>query len=233
MVITFTGNIIYDSCLNDENGLYTLEDNSIDISIYDPPFNAKKDYGVYKDNLKEKDYIKFMMTVLEECKRISRRGVGVYVDSWRFKLFWQLKFPDAFPIIIKKRCHTFANKINLLTKFHVILTNAYALNIKPKSTDIWDVTVITDGYICKEKRYDHPAQTGKEPILKFLRLFSEEGETVLEPFIGSGSIIECCVQLNRNWFGYELNEDYRSIIEGRIKDMELMVNNKNMVNSLF
>jgi len=208
--------VIYKDCLNEINGLPTLPDKCVDICVYDPPYNAKKDYGVYKDNLSLIDYISFMKKVIYECNRISKRGIGIYIDSWRFKMFWQKIFQDSTPIILKKRCHTFSNKINLLTKYHVILTNIIALK---SEWDVWDVTVITDGYICKEKRYDHPSQTGSEPIIKFLETFTKKNDIVCDPFIGSGTIPFCCKKMNRRWIGYETNETYSQDINKRLKQI--------------
>jgi site-specific DNA-methyltransferase (adenine-specific) len=36
--------------------LPTLPDNSVDLILTDPPYNKKKDYEVYKDNLTEEEY---------------------------------------------------------------------------------------------------------------------------------------------------------------------------------
>jgi DNA modification methylase len=49
-----------------------------------------------------------------------------------------------------------------------------------------------------------------------------EGGTVLDPFLGSGTTAEVARKLGRNCVGFELNEDYRPLIEDRLKQGVLL-----------
>jgi site-specific DNA-methyltransferase (adenine-specific) len=42
----------------------------------------------------------------------------------------------------------------------------------------------------------------------FIKLFTQEGDLVLDPFIGSGTTALACIELNRHYIGIELMEDY-------------------------
>jgi len=42
----------------------------------------------------------------------------------------------------------------------------------------------------------------------FIRLFTEEGDTVLDPFIGSGTTALACIKLNRHYIGVEATKEY-------------------------
>lgn len=42
----------------------------------------------------------------------------------------------------------------------------------------------------------------------FIKLFTEQGDVVLDPFIGSGTTALACIELNRHYIGIELMEDY-------------------------
>jgi len=42
----------------------------------------------------------------------------------------------------------------------------------------------------------------------FIKLFTEPGDVVLDPFIGSGTTALACIELNRHYIGIELMEDY-------------------------
>ena len=53
-----------------------------------------------------------------------------------------------------------------------------------------------------------------------LRHSSNEGDTVLDCFMGSGSTGVACVNTNRNFIGIELDEDYFKIAEKRIADAQ-------------
>jgi len=45
----------------------------------------------------------------------------------------------------------------------------------------------------------------------FIKLFTERGDIVLDPFIGSGTTALACIELNRHYIGIELMEDYYSL----------------------
>ena len=44
---------------------------------------------------------------------------------------------------------------------------------------------------------------------------SREGDTILDPFMGSGTTAYVCQQLSRKWVGIELNKEYINIIKQR------------------
>ena len=50
---------------------------------------------------------------------------------------------------------------------------------------------------------------------------SRVGDTVLDPFMGSGTTAEIAVRLGRKWAGIELNEEYIKIIKERTSQTEL------------
>ena len=49
---------------------------------------------------------------------------------------------------------------------------------------------------------------------------TKEGDTVLDPFMGSGTTAIACIRENRNFIGFELNKEYYDKACKRIK-MEL------------
>jgi len=58
------------------------------------------------------------------------------------------------------------------------------------------------------------------PLIKrMLRLTSDEGDDVLDPFLGSGSTACAALQLRRRVWGYELNPEFKPIIEDRLSDI--------------
>ena len=46
---------------------------------------------------------------------------------------------------------------------------------------------------------------------------SQEGEIVLDPFIGVGSVALACVGSSRDYIGYEIDEDYCGVANKRLK----------------
>jgi len=52
----------------------------------------------------------------------------------------------------------------------------------------------------------------------FLKYWTDEGDTVLDPTMGSGSTGVACKQLKRNFIGYELDPDIFKVAEKRLND---------------
>ena len=52
---------------------------------------------------------------------------------------------------------------------------------------------------------------------------SNEGDTVLDPFMGIGATGIACKELNRNFIGIELSEEYYNIAKERINDLVIKV----------
>lgn len=59
-----------------------LPDESFDLVLADPPYNAGKTYGAHDDDMHRPDYLAWLAGVLAECRRVSRDGV-VYFPGTR------------------------------------------------------------------------------------------------------------------------------------------------------
>ncbi len=69
-----------------------------------------------------------------------------------------------------------------------------------------------------EKQGDgHIAMFPEELPRRIIKMFSFVGETVLDPFLGSGTTIRVANELNRNSVGYEINEKYLPVIKKKIE----------------
>lgn len=66
------------------------------------------------------------------------------------------------------------------------------------------------------KQIEHEAMFPEELPLRLIKMFTFVGETVLDPFLGSGTTIKAAAQLKRNSVGYEINEKFLGIIKKKI-----------------
>ncbi|MDH7605117.1 MAG: site-specific DNA-methyltransferase [Melioribacter sp.] len=71
-----------------------------------------------------------------------------------------------------------------------------------------------------ERQNGHLAMFPEELPRRLIRMFSFVGETVLDPFCGSGTTSLAAIHLQRNSIGYEINKKYKSIIEEKLKVKE-------------
>jgi len=67
------------------------------------------------------------------------------------------------------------------------------------------------------KQSKHPAVYPVELCEFFIKAFSDEGDIVLDPFMGSGTTGVAAKNLNRKFIGIELDEDYFDIAKKRIE----------------
>jgi len=55
-------------------------------------------------------------------------------------------------------------------------------------------------------------------IKHLIKLFTKENSVILDPFMGSGTTCIACLESNRKFIGFEINQEYINIAERRIKE---------------
>ncbi len=73
----------------------------------------------------------------------------------------------------------------------------------------------------KDNKYDHPAPFPLKLAQDHILSWSNEGDTILDPFMGSGTTLVAAKYLNRNATGIEISEKYCKIAESRLAQMSL------------
>jgi DNA modification methylase len=89
-----------------------------------------------------------------------------------------------------------------------------------------NVWLFDTGYMrtTKDKiAYKHPAQFPEALAQDHILSWSNEGDLVLDPFMGSGTTAKMALLNNRNFIGFELSEDYCKIAEERIRNLDKQV----------
>ena len=67
---------------------------------------------------------------------------------------------------------------------------------------------------------NHPSPKPIEYMTLLVSRMTKEGDTILDPFMGSGTTGVACVQTGRNFIGIEIDEGYFKIAEKRIRDAQ-------------
>lgn len=79
----------------------------------------------------------------------------------------------------------------------------------------------------KEYPKIHPTQKPVGLLKELIRIFTDEGDVVIDPVAGSGSTLRACIELNRSCYGFEIKKDF--CIEARDK----MLSNISKQGSIF
>ncbi|MFX0206869.1 MAG: DNA-methyltransferase [Candidatus Hodarchaeota archaeon] len=69
-----------------------------------------------------------------------------------------------------------------------------------------------------QNRFGHSAPFPEDIPFRLIRMHTAVGETVLDPFLGSGTTLKMCRITSRRGIGYEINADYAELIRNRIME---------------
>ena len=87
-----------------------------------------------------------------------------------------------------------------------------------RCTDVW--MFYQPNYGFNSKRRKHPNEKPLDIMKRFVLLLSSSGDTILDPFMGSGTTGVAAVQLGRRFIGIEIDEKYFKIAEQRIAEAQ-------------
>jgi len=237
----FINNIV---CGDAVSVMKKIPDGSVDLVVTSPPYNLKnstgngmkdgrggkwantalqKGYSHHSDNMPHDEYAKWQRDCLTEMLRIiPEDGAIFYNHKWRVQaglLQDRQDIVSGFPvrqIIIWQRKGGFNfNPGYFLPTYEVIYLIAKpGFKLVPKSNghgDIWDFT--------QEMKNEHPAAF---PVALIDRIISStSAETVLDPFMGSGTTAISAINFKRNYIGIELSPDYCEMAKKRIKSHKI------------
>jgi len=234
--------LIHGDCLEE---MAKLETGSVDVVMTSPPYNLRnssgngmKDgrggkwpnaallngYNTGDDNMPHGEYVKWQREVLGECMRLlPENGVIFYNHKWRVQkglLQTRDDIVSGFPVrqvIIWQRSGGF----NFNPGYFVPTYEVVYMIAKPKFRladkanaygDVWKID--------QARGINHPAPFPVE--LAERAISATDGETVLDPFMGSGTTGVACVNLGRNFVGIELDEAYFNAAKRRIEEANEM-----------
>jgi modification methylase len=66
------------------------------------------------------------------------------------------------------------------------------------------------------RQLGHEAMFPEELPRRLIKMFTFAGETVLDPFLGSGTTVKAALELGRNAIGHEINADFLAIIQEKL-----------------
>lgn len=97
----------------------------------------------------------------------------------------------------------------------------YNVNQEMVDYQDWDMAVAPNRRIFETRngeKIKHPAVFPIELPLRHIQTWTNEGDIVLDPFMGSGTTALAAMSLNRKYIGLELNQDYVDIANVLIQE---------------
>lgn len=222
-----------------------IPDKSIDMILCDLPYGTthnKWDTALPFDKL-WKQYKR----IIKDHGTIALFGDGMFIADimqsnkkwWRYNLVWNKVLPSGFlnankmPLRSHEEIIIFYNK---LPTYHPQKTVGAPNHSKgtPKECinnnyNTFKFQQTNDSNLKHPKSIltfskphpsisQHPTQKPVALLEWLIKSYTNEGETVLDNCMGSGSTGVACINTNRNFIGYELDEKYFNIAQRRINE---------------
>ena len=237
-------NVYFEDCV--EGMKERLEDNSVDMVFTSPPYNWEKDQGgkrqsevvTYTDDLDDSEYYSFLQDVFQELARVVKPDGHIFVNhnkrlrdgvvspsdfvpelmpvDWRSHIIWYK--PNGAQSMIH---------LNNDGRFYDNWEDIYHFSEEPNALleqpqySVWEVSTAKS----TEDTGEHPAPFPMELPERAIKATTDEGDTILDPFMGAGTTAVASILNDRNYVGFELDEEgaYKPIIERRIGEAKRQV----------
>jgi site-specific DNA-methyltransferase (adenine-specific) len=79
--------------------------------------------------------------------------------------------------------------------------------------DVWTISRVCGTF--RERVKGVPTQLPAELVQRMIGVSSNEGDKILDPFAGSGTVCAVATEMNRQSVGIEINHDYAEIARAR------------------
>lgn len=208
--------------------LSTLQDNSIDLIATDPPYKVTSrgssggTGGMLKDTLNKKglvfkhNEIKFD-DWLPECYRVLKEGSHCYIMCNNKNLLGMLQSIEKAGFNVFKTLIWVKN--TAITNMYYMDNHEYIIFCrKGKAKKINNCGTKSVLSFDNPKNKIHPTEKPVELMQVLIENSSNEGDLVLDPFVGGGATAIACLNSNRECLAIELDEQYYEVTKERIEN---------------
>ena len=194
-----------------------------------------------------KAYDEFCLIWLKECKRVLKDGgalwvIGSYHNILRLGTSIQnLGFWILNDIIWHKtnpmpnfRGTRFTNAHETLlwcttsrkAKYTFNYQNLKELNEGKQMRSDWHIPICSGKERLREdnNQRSHPTQKPEALLYRIMVSSTNKGDTILDPFLGSGTTAVMAKKLQRNFIGFEQDQDYIKLAKKRLKNIQPLSN---------
>jgi site-specific DNA-methyltransferase (adenine-specific)/modification methylase len=224
--------------------LKNIDDKAIDLVITSPPYNMNlrirngqycsrqivkefsSKYEGFDDNLPIEEFYDFHLNVLKELLRTSSivfYNIQIVTGSKRafFKIIGELSNNLKDIIVWDKGYAQPAmahNVLNRRTELILVFDSNNAISRQFEKANFQRGTLEDIWSIKRGKKVidSHSAVFPEELVKTIINNFSNEGDLIYDPFMGTGTTAVVAKKLNRNFIGSELTEKYFDLINQRL-----------------
>ena len=211
--------------------------NSVDLILIDPPYEISRPTNFQSGEETGRDTDRFRISmdfgewdknftglevVIKEGYRILRQGGTMicFYDLWKIETLKNLYDSNKFKQVrfiewMKTNPVPINSKINYLANAREVAVSAIK-GSKPTFNSSYDNGLYSYPICAGKERTIHPTQKPLSLITDLVLKHSNEGDTVLDCFMGSGTTGVACKNTNREFIGMELDEKYFEIACNRI-----------------
>lgn len=215
------------------DGLRQIESGSVSLIIADPPYELQQHNGAGAFGRANRDYhqgIDHLQTgisneVLSEMLRVCKHP-NMYIfcskDQLPQLLTFALDNKLSYDLLTWHKTNpvpTCNNKYLSDTEYIVFMrkgANLYG------SYETKRKYFITQTNTADKKAWGHPTPKPVPIINTLIENSSQEGDIVLDPFMGSGTTAVAARSMNRHYIGFEISEEYCKIINKRLEQTKTL-----------
>lgn len=149
---------------------------------------------------------------LNPCPQVSQPR---YSDCFEYMFVFSKGKPKTFnPIMVPCKCagQKYDSTVKNIDGESGRTHKSFNINKEKVKDNIWDIAIAQNKTI-------HPAVYPKQLAIEHIKSWTNECDVVLDPFMGSGTTALASIELNRNYIGIEMNEEYFNLINERIKEI--------------
>jgi DNA modification methylase len=182
------------------------------------------DFGAW-DFFETSDYLKWMEVQFVEWYRVAKDNCSVYMwcpkseVSFLEYLLKKVGFRVRSTLVwCKKNPTPQIFKVGFMsgTEFCIFATKHEGRKHKWKVEHGQQLNYWVRGIVQGKERTIHPTQKPLDLTRHFIKLGSDEGDVIIDPFMGSGTTAVACKIMNRRYIGCDINPEYIKVAEERL-----------------
>ena len=226
----------------------TFPSESVDLIYMDPPYFTQRDWGEFDDRFDDiQAYLHLLKPRLEKCYDILKDTGSIYVhldhhavhyiailmdeiftkNNFRNEVIWHY----ASGGVSKNRLARKHDNILVYgkgenTTFNIQRVPYRSINISVQREgfhpdgkmmdDVWNISMMSS---TSNERLGYPTQKSEALLERVIKISSNTGDVVFDPFCGSGTTCVVAKKLGRQYIGIDQNENAIKIAQDRLDEI--------------